>query len=125
MVIRGKYSVHGNVRKMNETETRGRTDVLDWFVVQGNDLKRPLIENAGRLQPEEARKIQLLFNWVESYLAHDGYDATLQRLRERGLSRKHGEILLGEEIRTRLPREEDVDEFVDTLPEDREGVEVL
>ncbi len=110
---------------MNETDTRGRTDVLDWFVVQGDDLKRPLIENADRLQQEEARKMQILLDWVESYLTHDGYRATLEQLQMRGLSRRHAEQLLGEVIRERLPRDHEAEEFVDALPEDREGVEVL
>ena len=110
---------------MNETETRGRTDVLDWFVVQGDDLKTPMIENARRLQPEEARKMQLLFDWVESYLSHDGYRSTLKRLLDRGLSRGHAETLLGEVVEERLPREEGEERLVDTLPEDREVAEVL
>lgn len=102
--------------------------MVGWFVMQGDDLKTPMIEHASTLEDEERRKMELVFDWTEAYLSHDGFGVAMQKLVERGMSREHARTLIGEVVRERLPRDHssfDDHDFIDVLPEDREAVDIL
>lgn len=103
-------------------------DPIDWFVMLGDDLKTPMIENVEWLKQEEGETMELVFDWVEAYLEHDGFEATCDRLTSRGLDDKMARRLAGYVIEERLPDEtrtlDEVD-LVSDLPEERTGMEFL
>lgn len=109
-------------------DTERERDPIDWFVMLGDDLKRPMMENVRWLDDEEAETMELVFDWVEAYLEHDGFEQTIDRLVARGLSEKDSRSLTRHVIEERLPKEVrrvgEV-ELVSELPEDRQGVEML
>ncbi len=112
--------VHQNATKQE--------DPVTWFVVQGDDVKDPMIENAEQLEPRGRRRMEKLFGWTADRLTRDGFESTLRELRERGTSAEHARKLLHEVIAEWIPggrEHEEIEELIGVLPEDREAVDVM